>query len=355
MPESKPVEPVRPIPPESAVPAGSAGGSDAVGATPPAPEPAPSGRARAHGLRKHLGNLGIAGWTGLVMVALYLLVATVGRLHGSPTELVALGPEAPSPDHPFGTDHLGRDLLARTAEGAWTSLWICLTSIGFALAAGTAIGVLAGYRYGGRLDGLLMRTVETVQALPQFIFVMFVIGLMGTDDMHFGPVTVTNGVRVALAIGVGFIPYFARVARAATVVELSEDYVVNLRGLGVPPREILSREVLVNVMPPVLGQAFLAMAIAVFAEGGLSFLGLGVPPPHATLGNLVADAGGQILGDAWWYATLPGAVLVLGILGFNLLGEAYGERNRSPRLARSKRAGTSTSGIPAAYATEETK
>jgi peptide/nickel transport system permease protein len=294
----------------------------------------------ASGAAAHLRRLGVAGWIGLVLVLGYLLIATVGRLHGSPTELVTLGPEAPSSAHPFGTDHLGRDLLARTAEGAWTSLWICVTSIGFALVAGTAIGVLAGYRYGGRLDGLLMRSVETVQALPQFIFVMFVIGLMGTGDMHFGPVTVGNGLRIALAIGVGFVPYFARVARAATVVEMREDYVVNLRGLGVPPREILFREVLVNVLPPVLGQAFLAMAIAVFAEGGLSFLGLGVPAPHATLGNLVADAGGQILGDAWWYATLPGAVLVLGILGFNLLGEAYGERGRNRKVRPARSTGT---------------
>ncbi|MCF2526082.1 ABC transporter permease [Yinghuangia soli] len=330
--------------------------------------PAAAATAKASAARparfRHLRNLGPAGWTGLVFVVAYLLVATVGQLHGSPTELVTLGPEAPSLAHPFGTDHLGRDLLARTAEGAWTSLWICLTSIGFALVVGTAIGVSAGYRHGGRLDGLLMRSVETVQALPQFIFVMFVIGLVGTQDMHWGPLTIGNGVRVALAIGIGFVPYFARVARAATVVEMREDYVVNLRGLGVPPREILFREVLVNVLPPVLGQAFLAMAIAVFAEGGLSFLGLGVPAPHATLGNLVADAGGQILGDAWWYATLPGAVLVLGILGFNLLGEAYGSRNRnrSTRSVRSVPAGAapggttgSTGGIPAGYATEETK
>ncbi|MFF7246085.1 ABC transporter permease [Embleya sp. NPDC008237] len=269
-------------------------------------------------------RLGVAGWIGLACVVLYLLVATVGRLHGDPVALVTPGPEAPSLAHPFGTDHLGRDLLARTAEGAWTSLWICLTSIGFAVAVGMPLGVLAGYRHGGRLDGVLMRSVETLQALPQFVFVMFLIGLMGTADMHFGPVTVGNGPRVAFAIGLGFVPYFARVARGATVVEMREDYVTNLRGLGVPTREILFREVLVNVWPPVLGQALLAMAIAVFAEGGLSFLGLGVAPPQATLGNLIADAGGQIIGGDWWYATLPGTVLVLGILGFNLLGETAG-------------------------------
>ncbi|MFE5333212.1 ABC transporter permease [Embleya sp. NPDC056575] len=276
--------------------------------------------------RKRLPHPGLAGWIGVVCVLLYLLVATVGRLQGDPAALVAAGPEAPSLGHPFGTDHLGRDLLARTAEGAWTSLLICLSSIGFAIVVGVPLGVLAGRRHGGRLDGLLMRAVETLQALPQFVFVMFLIGLMGTADMHFGPLTVGNGARVAFAIGLGFVPYFARVARAATVVEMQEDYVANLRGLGVPEREILFREVLVNVWPPVLGQACLAMAIAVFAEGGLSFLGLGVAPPHATLGNLIADAGGQIIGGDWWYATLPGTVLVLGILGFNLLGETVGGR-----------------------------
>ncbi|MGW1996832.1 ABC transporter permease [Embleya sp. NPDC001921] len=283
--------------------------------------------------RPRLPRWGMAGWIGLACVLLYLLVATVGRLHGDPTALVTAGPEAPSLAHPFGTDHLGRDLLARTAEGAWTSLWICLTSIGFAVAVGMPLGVLAGYRHGGRLDGLLMRSVETLQALPQFVFVMFLIGLMGTADMHFGPITVGNGPRVALAIGLGFVPYFARVARGATVVEMREDYVTNLRGLGVPTREILFREVLVNVWPPVLGQACLAMAIAVFAEGGLSFLGLGVAPPQATLGNLIADAGGQIIGGDWWYATLPGTVLVLGILGFNLLGDTSGGARPRPAAA----------------------
>jgi peptide/nickel transport system permease protein len=267
-------------------------------------------------------------WFGGLCVSLYLLVATVGQLHGDPAELAAPGPEAPSAAHPFGTDHLGRDLLARTAEGAWTSLLISVGAIGLAVLLGTAIGVLAGHRHGGRLDAVLMRTVETVQALPQFIFVMFAVGLMGTKDMDIGPFTVGNGVRVALAIGVGFIPYFARIARAATAVEMQEDYVAGLRGLGVPRREILFKEVLVNVWPPVLGQALPAMAIAVFAEGGLSFLGLGVAAPHATLGNLIADAGGQLLGGDWWYAVLPGTVLVLGILGFNLLGDGLRRQHK---------------------------
>jgi peptide/nickel transport system permease protein len=284
-------------------------------------------------MRARLPRLGIAGWIGLACVLSYLLVATVGRLHGDPTALVTPFPEAPSLAHPFGTDHLGRDLLARTAEGAWTSLLICATSIGFAIAAGVPLGVLAGCRHGGRVDGLLMRAVETLQALPQFVFVMFLVGLMGTADMHLGPVTIGNGLRVALAIGLGFIPYFARVARAATVVEMQEDYVSNLRGLGVPAREILFREVMVNVWPPVLGQALMAMAIAVFAEGGLSFLGLGVAPPQATLGNLIADAGGQIIGGDWWYAAMPGAVLILGILGFNLLADSAGGRNRGGRTS----------------------
>ncbi len=295
--------------------------------------------------RRRLPALGLTGWIGLVLVTAYLLVATVCRLHGSPTALTGTDLEPPSWEHPFGTDHLGRDLLARTAEGAWTSLWISVTAIGFAVVAGTAVGVLAGCRHGGRLDGFLMRTVESVQALPQFIFVMFVIGLIGTKDMHWGPLTIGNGIRVALAIGVGFVPYFARVARAATVVEMRQDYVANLRGLGVPPREILFREVLVNVLPPVLGQAYLAMAIAVFAEGGLSYLGLGVPAPHPTLGNIVADAGGQLLADAWWYVALPGAVLVSGILGFNLLAEVSGERDRTR---------TSTTRIPATRTQKET-
>jgi peptide/nickel transport system permease protein len=128
-----------------------------------------------------------------------------------------------------------------------------------------------------------------------------------------------------VCLALGFVPFFARIARSATLVEMQEDYVAGLLVIGVKPRHILTREVYVNVMPSVGVQCFLAIAIAIFAEGGLSFLGLGVAPPQATLGNLIADAGSQILSGIWWYSVLPGVVMVTGILGFNLIGDAVND------------------------------
>jgi peptide/nickel transport system permease protein len=260
--------------------------------------------------------------TGLALLAGFLVLATAGRLHGSPTALVAPGAEAPSLAHPFGTDTLGRDLLARTADAAWLSLAIAAGSVVVALAVAVPLGVYAGAHHGSHRDGLVSRGLEVFQALPSFVLVVFLLGLVQGQELHVGPVSITTNLRVALALAIGFVPFFARVTRAATVAEMHQDYVEGLTGLGVSRREILTREVLPNVAPAVGVQAVLALAIAIFAEGGLSFLGLGVAPPDATLGNLIADAGPQLLDGPWWYAVIPGVVMMVGILGCNLVGDA---------------------------------
>jgi peptide/nickel transport system permease protein len=268
---------------------------------------------------------GVVTWIGAVCALMFVLVATVGQLHGDPTAIVAIGPEPPSWAHPFGTDHLGRDLLARTADAAWLSALVSAVAIGLSLAIATPLGVLAGWRAGRRSDGVIMRTLETAQALPTFVLVIFLLSVMGAGTTGFGPLSLSPEVKIALCLAIGFLPFFTRIARAATISERQLDYVVGLRALGVPTREILTREVGVNIAPVLLVQALLAMAIAIFAEGGLSFLGLGVAAPQATLGNLVADASAQIIDGFWWYATLPGIVLVIGILACNLLGDALND------------------------------
>lgn len=270
----------------------------------------------------------LPGWAsrlGLVAVLVFLALGTVGRLVGDPNALVTLGAEAPSLAHPFGTDNLGRDVFARTAHGAWTSLVICVGSLALALLIACPLGVLAGYHHGSRGDGLVMRFLESLQALPQFVFIMFIISILGPGPLALGPVTIGMAGKLIICLAIGFIPFFARVARAVTISEMQEDYIAGLRGIGVPAREIMAGELSVNVLPAVLVQALLAMAIAIFAEGGLSFLGMGMAPPNATLGNLIADAGSQILEGTWWYAVLPGLVMVIGILGFNLVGDALND------------------------------
>ncbi len=258
---------------------------------------------------------------GVGLLALYVATAIVGQFAGDPTALVTDDAVAPSFAHPFGTDTLGRDLLARVGSAAWLSLVISVTSVALALAVAVPLGLLAGSRHGRLVDAAVSRTAEVVQALPSFVLVVFLLGLVQGHDLHVGPVAITTTMRVVLAIALAFVPYFMRVVRAATIAEMQQDYVEGLAGIGVRRREILGAEVLVNVMPVVGAQAMLALAIAIFAEGGLSFLGLGVAPPHATLGNLIADAGPQLLDGPWWYALVPGLVMICGILGCNLVGD----------------------------------
>lgn len=253
-------------------------------------------------------------WFGAGCAVLFCLLAVLGPLlTGDPD---AGGPDllaGPSLAHPFGTDQLGRDLLARSASGTRVSLLVSLAAVALGLLLALPLGILAGNVRGSLLDDLIMRGLEIIQALPMFVLAMFVIGLSGTT----GNMTV----KVILLLGVAFIPYFARVARAATLVEMGQDYVPALQVIGVRRARIIFGELLPNIAPAMVVQAFLAMALAVFAEGGLGFLGLGIQLPQATLGNLTGGGTGYLPAGIWWYSVLPGAVMLAGILGFNLLGD----------------------------------
>ena len=286
------------------------------------------------GRNHHTGGFGFATWLGVVLLGAFVALATVGQfLAGSPTELVAAGLEPPSWAHPFGTDNLGRDLFSRTAHGAWNSLTTSGSSILLALLIAVPIGIYAAWANDRWPDHLLMRLVETTQIVPQFILAVLILGLTGSGDVELWGVTVSMNARIIGCLAIGFVPFFARITRSAALVELEEEYVTGLRLLGVPNRELLFREVLPNVAPVIGVQVFLALAIAVFAEGGLSFLALGIPAPAPTLGNLIAEAGGQLLDGAWWYALIPGLVLVAGITGCNLVGDAATDRVIGARRA----------------------
>ncbi|MEO6987169.1 MAG: ABC transporter permease [Aquihabitans sp.] len=290
----------------------------------------------------HTSGFGFATWLGVILLGAFVALATVGRLlAGSPTALVAAGLEPPSLAHPFGTDNIGRDLFSRTAHGAWTSLTTSGASILLAVLIAVPIGIYAAWSSDRWPDHVLMRTVETTQIVPQFILAVLILGLTGTGDVEIWGITISMTTRIIGCLAIGFLPFFARITRSAAVVELEEEYVSGLRLLGVPNRELLFREVLPNVAPVIGVQVFLALAIAVFAEGGLSFLALGVPAPAPTLGNLIAEAGGQLLDGGWWYALIPGLVLVAGITGCNLVGDAA-----TDRVIGARRAATGTDTDP---------
>ncbi|WP_110240465.1 ABC transporter permease [Nocardioides gilvus] len=269
--------------------------------------------------RPHLSGL---GWVGLAFVIAFCLLALLGPLISlDPNERTGGALEAPGADHWFGTDDLGRDVFARTAVGARLSLFVALGSVIGGLVVAVPIGLLAGYRGGTRLDNVLMRIMEALQALPVFILALFVVGMTGTGSSEFGPLTLTPEIKVIALLAVSFLPFFARVTRAATLVEVQQEYVDALRVVGVPRRHILFGELLPNVIPPVLVQGFLWVGIAVFAESALSFLGLGMQPPQASLGNLLSDATNSLMIGGWWLSVLPGLAILLVTIGINLLGD----------------------------------
>ncbi|WP_214316866.1 ABC transporter permease [Nonomuraea sediminis] len=276
-------------------------------------------------------------WFGAGCAALFCLLAILGPLlAGNPNATGAEVLAGPSLAHPFGTDQLGRDLLARTVDGTQVSLLVSLAAVALGLLLALPLGILAGYLRGSFLDDLIMRGLEIIQALPMFVLAMFVIGLSGTGTVHLGQIPITMTTKVVLLLGVAFIPYFARVARAATLVEMGQDYVPALQVIGVRRTRVILGELLPNIAPAMAVQAFLAMALAIFAEGGLGFLGLGIQLPQATLGNLTGGGTGYLPAGIWWYSVLPGAVMLAGILGFNLIGDTLSDRlgGRAPKETR---------------------
>ena len=290
--------------------------------------PAPATSPAARALRSFTStiNHNWATRAGALLVVIYLLFAIFGPvLTGDPLVLSTNRLGSPSGESIFGTDHLGRDMLARSADGARISLLVAVMSVLLGLIIAVPAGMLAGYRGGTMTDEVIMRAVDVILALPLFVLGMFVLGLTGIGPTQIGPIQIPGAWKVVLLIALAATPFFARVARAATLVEVHEDYVDALKVVGVPRRRILFREVIVNVAPPVLVQAFLWIAIAIFAEAALSFLGLGIQPPAPTIGNILFDATAFMLLGAWWYSLFPGMVLLVATVGFNLVGDGLND------------------------------
>jgi ABC-type dipeptide/oligopeptide/nickel transport system permease subunit len=234
-------------------------------------------------------------------------------------------PSPPSMSHWFGTDSLGRDLFARSAAGALVSLQVAIGSVVVGIVIGVPVGMIAGFFPTTWLDESMMRVVDVVLALPLFILAIAVLGFIGTGPMHIFGFQLPAVSSVIVLIGIAAVPVFARVARSCVLVEREEDYVDALRVVGVSRMRILFGDVLLNVIPPVMVQVTAWMAIAVFSEAGLSYLGLGIQPPTPTLGNILLTGEGGLLLGQWWGVVMPGILIFLVIAGFNILGDGIAE------------------------------
>jgi peptide/nickel transport system permease protein len=216
--------------------------------------------------------------------------------------------QAPSWEHPFGTDDLGRDILSRVVLGAGVSLRVGFLAVAFALAVGALIGLLAGF-YGGWVDDVLMRLMDVLFAFPAVLLAIAVLAVRGPGAGN-----------TALAIGIVYVPVFARVTRASVLGVREEVYVRASRSVGASDLRLLTRHVLPNAAPPIIVQTSISLAFAVLAEAALSFLGLGTQPPNPSWGLMLAEGRGFI-DIAWWLAFFPGMAIFLTVLCFNLLGD----------------------------------
>ncbi|MCA0144931.1 ABC transporter permease [Blastococcus sp. LR1] len=216
--------------------------------------------------------------------------------------------QPPSGEHLFGTDDLGRDIFSRVILGAAVSLRVGLLAVGIALVIGSVIGLLAGY-YGRWVDDVLMRFMDMLFAFPAVLLAIAVLAVRGPGSGN-----------TALAIGIVYIPIFARVTRASVLGVREEVYVRASRSVGASDFRILTRHVLPNAAPPIIVQASISLAFAVLAEAALSFLGLGTQPPNPSWGLMLAEGRGY-LDLAWWLAFFPGMAIFLTVLCFNLLGD----------------------------------
>ncbi|MBS0642706.1 MAG: ABC transporter permease [Acetobacteraceae bacterium] len=217
--------------------------------------------------------------------------------------------EGPSRAHWFGTDQLGRDILSRVIVAARIDLGIAVASVALVFAAGGLAGLAAGF-FGGWVDAVVGRIADTIMAFPLFVLAMGIVAALGN--------TIPN---IVLATAIINFPLYARVARAETITRREAGFVDAARLSGHRDGVLLLTQVLPNIMPIMVVQMSLTMGYAILNAAGLSFIGLGVRPPTAEWGIMVAEGASFIVSGEWWIALFPGATLMLAVFCFNLLGD----------------------------------
>ena len=248
---------------------------------------------------------------GLVFIFFFVMVAIFGPSvapYDPIDQNLAQRLEPPSFSHLLGTDRFGRDILSRLMVGARLSLILGIAAVSIAVFLGVTVGLLSGY-YGGKIDAVVMRLIDILQAFPLYIMAIAIMAILGPS--------LTN---TMIAVGVSTFPRFARLTRGELLRVINFEYVEASRVVGARARRILIRHILPNIFGPILVMATLLLGAAVLAEAGLSFLGLGPSPPAPAWGLMISD-GLSVMRRAPWVAVFPGLAIMLVVLGFNLLGD----------------------------------
>jgi len=263
---------------------------------------------RYYWLRQLLENPAVLASLGFLA-----LIALLGALAPliAPNEPDFVNPvvrlEGPSSDYWFGTDDLGRDVFSRAIYGGRISLLVGVTVMIGATVLGSVIGLLAGYYR--RIDTLLMRVMDGLEAFPSILLAIAIMATFGAATRN-----------VILALSVVFTPNIARVVRSTTLMNRAQPYVESAQAIGLGDFAILLRYIFMNSLSPLIVQATFVIAFGILAEASLSFLGAGVPPDTPTWGSMVSS-GQPRLQQAWWISVFPGSFLFVTVLAFNLIGD----------------------------------
>jgi len=255
---------------------------------------------------------------GLIITGALLLLTLIGAFHTphDPNAMDSLAKfQRPGAGHVFGTDNFGRDIFSRVLKGSGTTLAIALATVAIGAVFGTLVGALTGY-FGGIVDDALMRLNDALTAFPSILLALLVISLVGPGKYN-----------VVLALGLVFIPSFARVTRTAFASLRDVNYITSARLMGASNLRILAVHMLPNTMRVLLPAITIGFNNAVLAEASMSFLGIGVTPPDASLGYMLSEAQ-SMFARAPWYALCTGGVIALLVFGAGLIGEGLQKMDR---------------------------
>jgi peptide/nickel transport system permease protein len=248
---------------------------------------------------------------GLIITGIVIIIGIISVFATpySTTEMSAAEKfAAPSLRHIMGTDNFGRDIFSRVMKGIGTTVLISTLVILFSGTAGIIIGAFTGY-FGGIIDEIVMRITDALNSFPSILLALVIISLLGSGKQN-----------VILSLGIVFIPSFVRIVRGEFIRLRDSEYVKNARLMGVGTLRIMFVHILPNIMPTFIVSVIVGINNTILAESGMSYLGIGVQPPDASLGKMLSDAQGYLF-NAPWYALAPGITIVIIVLGVSLIGE----------------------------------
>lgn len=255
-------------------------------------------------------KVGLASLIFVVLLVLLAIFAPMLQTHDPIRNDLRAVLVGPSSDHFFGTDPNGRDVFSRLVGGARVSIFVGFAAVGFGVTAAVLIGVVSGFA-GGTVDYSIQRVMDAIMAIPGLILLLAVVSVLEPS--------LTN---LVIALCIFVVPGTTRVVRGEVLVARQYDYVDAARALGAATPRLMFRHILPNIMAPILIIASVTVGQAILIEASLGFLGLGIPPPDPTWGNMLSGANRRYMVDAPWLVIAPGLAISLTVLSFNMLGDA---------------------------------